>query len=141
MYLLRMLKGNVVAWFGLLAFDWLWSFYNYLPCHIYCLPFQMSFFFTRNCFMVYFYIWYVSSIVFLICFSIMIFVRNTIFSWYHIVGYQKCFQHYPRCELSCKPSKWYLEIPVWHLPLFFHYSNILWTTSSVFVFVMNINSL
>jgi len=31
----------------------------------------------------------------------MIFAGRPKLSWYHTAGYQRCFQHYPRCELSC----------------------------------------
>lgn len=41
---------------------------------------------------------------FLICSSIMICAGWPRFSWYHTTGYKGCFQHYPRCEFSCKRS-------------------------------------
>jgi len=31
----------------------------------------------------------------------MIFVGRPKLCWYHTVGYQRCFYHYQRCELSC----------------------------------------
>lgn len=70
-------------------------------------------------------------LVFLILFSIIIYAGWSKFSWYNTISNKGCFQHDPRCKLSCQFSNyWFFKLHRCYRCLLYH---VQWSTRDVSV--------
>lgn len=80
---------------------------------------------------IHFYVVVIFWLVFLILFSIIIYAGWSKFSWYNTISNKGCFQHDPRCKLSCQFSNyWFFKLHRCYRCLLYH---VQWSTQDVSV--------